>query len=200
MVRSAKNRYFLAFAFACFFLLVGPQISCAAKTEFLEIKQTDRNRILLADGKWVRLIGVDTTGLSSSKKSSILFSDEMKRFMQKFEGKTAYIELDENNAGISHRDGGDMLAYVYYLESAEEAEAKGGFGVSGKPVMIMDSVRSGEKGQVQVKATPHVSRFLNSEVLQQGYGRLDTSKPMKHAQTLSASYQDAKAKKLGIWE
>jgi len=183
-----------------FFGFFSALLIAAEEGKDYKITAADRNRVLLDSGQWVRLIGIDMGSLHSSKKSASIFSNEISQFFRTLTGKTAYLEFDAAYASSGNMDRGEQLAYVFYLLPSGSVDLSRNRGVTASQVLVAEGVQKNAQGQSQVMMMPYIKRMLNAELLQKGYARVDSSKPLRYMRDLQLAEREAQIDKTGIWE
>lgn len=187
------------FFYCCALLIHGLPANGRAEPEERKIKSADRNRITLDNGLSVQLIGVDMKNMSSAKKPAVIFGDEVNRFMKKLAGQTVYLEYDPAFEMKGHREGGNTLAYLYYLTPTDHISTDGSQGLSAKPVLMVEAVKT-EGNQLKAQMKPHLKVFLNSELIERGYARADRSREYRYKNDFLLSERKAQLAKAGVWE
>jgi micrococcal nuclease len=137
----------------------GPQ---EANAEYRVVKQVvDGDTLILENGERVRLIGVDTPETKHPQKPVQYLGHEATTFTRNMvEGKRVWVEYDQANAHVGHRDKyGRTLAYVFREDG----------------------------------------KFVNGEIISEGYGHAYTQYPFKYLNEFRALERQAREQKRGLW-
>ena len=164
------------------------------------IQAADRNRVQFQSGPWIKLIGVDMRNLASAKRPALLFAEEVTGFLRALAGRTAYVELDDANAPVSHKEQGDILAYLYYLEPVEYVVPGAPSPAGIQPVLVVEDARASADGTIQTQVAPYERRMLNLELIRKGYARVDRSRSFKYETEFTRAEEEARNTHAGIWE
>ena len=151
-----------AVLFGALFLLLFSQVSQQANAGFQTVARVvDGDTLVLDNGEKIRLIGVDTPETKDPRKPVQYFGAEATNFTkQMVEGKKVWIEFDQANTAVAHKDRyGRTLAYVFREDG----------------------------------------KFLNAELISQGYGHAYTKYPFKYANEFSALERQARNQNAGLW-
>ncbi|MEK7288009.1 MAG: thermonuclease family protein [Elusimicrobiota bacterium] len=122
-----------------------------AKEKTKVTRVVDGDTLVIADGRKVRLIGVDTPELHHPKKPVQYFAKEAKNFVQDLvQDQAVTLEFEIGNAYLKHKDKyGRLLAYVI-LPNGEMLNAKiiregYGFAYTRFPFKFMEEFRALER-------------------------------------------------------
>lgn len=148
--------------FGALFLLLFSEVSQANTSYQTVARVVDGDTIVLDNGEKIRLIGVDTPETKDPRKPVQYFGVEASNFTkQMVEGKKVWIELDQANTAVAHKDRyGRTLAYVFREDG----------------------------------------KFLNAELIRQGYSHAYTKYPFKYANEFSALERQARNQNAGLWD
>lgn len=142
--------------------LLSPVALQQVNAEFRTVARVvDGDTLVLDNGEKVRLVGVDTPETKDPRKPVQYFGQEATNFTkQMVEGKKVWVEFDQANAHVGHKDKyGRTLAYVFREDG----------------------------------------KFLNAEIVSNGFGHAYTQYPFKYANEFKALERQAREQNKGLW-
>jgi micrococcal nuclease len=166
-----RPRYFLTALLLLITTLLIPTISLTQDYDYFIVKRVvDGDTLLLKNGQRVRLIGVDTPEVHTSKK---LYRD-------------------------AERSGKDVKT-IRKLGKRASDFVKSLVKPGDKIVLKYDWQRIDKYGRILAYVYLEDGTFLNAEIIKQGYGHAYTRFPFKYMEDFRRYEREARENKRGLW-